>query len=161
MLKRQRELRMHRNPYGKPFVVVADPDPRYERLMVDLLRPYFECLIAGSLREAWDATWRALAQAQRSGYWPLLLILELSQPDGNALRFVEFLHQHDILKSVLIACVSEQRSWRTAAFRAGADDFIVKGSTSWMQPSLPEAFAGMMLLLQHTGNVTREIARVI
>lgn len=156
-------MRMFGNSHTKPLVVVSDPDRGYQALMVALLRPYFEVWTAGSLRETWDITWQALGQVYRRGHWPLLLILELRQPDGDGLKFVEYLHQDATLRSILIACVSEQRElrWKLAAVRAGADDFVVKCSTSWRQPGLPQTFAGMMLLLQQQGTVSRMIASTL
>ncbi len=122
-------------------VVVADPDPTMQRQIVSLLQPEFRCLVANSLFEAFQ-----LIQRER----PVLLILELDQPDGDGILLIQRLQADPLLKMVLIACVTRRSGWKekVRAFRAGADDYLVK-------PISAATFYGQMLLLRRAGHLAR------
>ena len=122
-------------------VVVADPDPATQRQIISLLQPEFRCLIANSLSEAFQ-----LIQRER----PVLVILELDQPDGDGVLLIQRLQADPLLKMVLIACLTHRSGWKEKirAFRAGADDYIVK-------PLPPATFYGQILLLRRAGHLAR------
>ena len=125
-----------------PTVVVADPDPSMQQELVRLLQPGFRCVVTGSLRETWQAILRER---------PALLTLELEQPDGDGLALIQHLQADPYLCRVLIACVTHRRATmdKIRAFRAGADDYLVK-------PVTPAAnLYGRMLLLRRAGHIAR------
>jgi two-component system phosphate regulon response regulator PhoB len=123
-------------------VVVADPDPAYQRQIIALLQRDFRCLVANSLREAYQ-----VIQHEQPG----MVTLELNQPDGDGIALIEYLQADPMLRQVLIACVTTRSSVKdkVQAFRAGADDYIVK-------PLTPATnFTGRMLLLRRLGLLAR------
>jgi DNA-binding response OmpR family regulator len=124
-----------------PTVVLADPDPLYQRHLSSLLREGFRCITTSSLRETYQVTVRER---------PSLLILELSQPDGDGLSLIHYLQADPALRRVLIACVTYRASLRDKllAFREGADDYLVK-------PISSRTFFGQMLLLRRSGHLAR------
>lgn len=139
----RKEQDMIKNPLST--VVVADPDPVYQRQIVSLLQANFRCIVTGSLREAYQAILR-----ERPG----IVILELDQPDGDSIAFIQHLQADIALQQILIACVTRRASImdKVRAFRAGADDYIVK--------PLPAAtFCGQMLLLRRTGHMARSYSK--
>src|SRR5262249_36616804 len=124
--------------------VVADPDSLYQKQIAALLQRDFRCLVAPSLQEAYQAIQRE---------HPSLMILELNQPDGDGLALIEYLQADPLLRQVLIACVTERAAVKdkVRAFRAGADDYIVK-------PLTPATnFTGRMLLLRRLGHLARSV----
>jgi putative two-component system response regulator len=125
-------------------IVVADPDPTYQQQIVALLQRDFRCLVASSLQEAYQMIQRE---------HPSLVTLELNQPDGDGLALIEYLQADPMLKPVLIACVTGRTSIKdkVRAFRAGADDYIVKPLTSTIN------FTGRMLLLRRLGHLARTV----
>ena len=124
-----------------PTVVVADPDPAYQRYLTSLLEEGFRCVITGSLRE----TYQAILSDR-----PILLVIELNQPDGNGLSLIRYLQADPILKQILIVCITQRASPRdkVQAFRMGADDYFVK-------PVSTSTFFGQMLLLRRAGHMAR------
>ncbi len=125
-------------------VVVIDPDPDYQRQIAYLLRESFQCIPASTLNEAFQLIVR---------YRPALVTLELDQPDGDAFAFIQYLQQDSTLRAILIACVTSRASIadKVRAFRAGADDYIVK-------PVSPKLFYGQMLLLRRAGYIARNVS---
>ncbi len=123
-----------------PTVVVADPDMFYQHRIALALQQGFRCIITRSLRE----TYQAILNEH-----PALVILELDQPDGDGLDLIRHLHSDPILRNILVACVTQRRTvWdKLWAFRAGADDYIVK-------PIAP-TFFGQMLMLYRGGLMAR------
>lgn len=123
-----------------PTVVIADPDMFYQHRIAYTLQPSFRCIITGSLRD----TYRAILYER-----PTLLVLELNQPDGDGLELIRHLHTDPYLRNILIACVTRRSTvWdKLWAFRAGADDYIVK--------PLSPTFYGQMLMLQRAGLMAR------
>lgn len=131
---------MLRNPLLT--VVVADPDALYQRYITNTLKQEgFRCITTGTLREAYQAIQRE---------HPALLILELDQPDGDGIGFIQYLQADPQLKQILIACLTHRRSIKdkVRAFRAGTDDYIVK-------PMSLNTFAGQMLMLRRAGHMAR------
>lgn len=129
-------------PPNLPTVIVADPDPATQRQLVRLLEGSFRCVVTGSLRETMQAIQRE---------YPPLLVLELDQPDGDGLAFIQYLQADPFLRQILIACVTERRTIKDKiqAFRVGADDYLIK-------PLTPAAnFTGRMLLLRRAGHIAR------
>ena len=125
-----------------PAIVVADPDPASQQQMVELLKPSFQCIVTGSLTETYQIIRREL---------PPMLILELNQPDGDGLKLIQALQADPALRQVLIACVTTRSTIKDkiAAFRVGADDYLVKPLTPSMN------FYGRMLLLRRAGHIAR------
>lgn len=84
---------------------------------------------------------------------PTLVTLELDQPDGDGLALVRFLQEDVQLRSILIACVTRRATVKEKiqAFRAGADDYLVKPLTPAMN------FYGRMLLLVRAGHFARSV----
>jgi putative two-component system response regulator len=130
--------------YPISTVVVIDPDPIYQRQIAYLLRESFQCIPANSLSEAFQLIMR---------YQPALVTLEIDQPDGDAFAFIQYLQQDRALKMILIACVTSRSAIaeKVRAFRAGADDYIVK-------PVSPALFYGQMLLLRRAGHLARNVS---
>ncbi len=130
--------------YPLSTVVVIDPDPQYQRQIAYLLQESFQCIPANSLGEAFQLIQR---------YRPGLITLELDQPDGDAFAFIKYLQQNSTLKAILIACVTGRAAIadKVRAFRAGADDYIVK-------PVSPTLFYGQMLLLRRAGYIARSVS---
>ena len=125
-----------------PLVVVADPDPTYQQYIIQILSPSFRCLATRTLRETYQAI-----QRER----PALLTLELDQPDGDGVTLIRLLQDDHELQSILIACVTRRAAVKEKiqAFRAGADDYLVKPLTPMMN------FYGRMLLLLRAGHIAR------
>ncbi len=125
-----------------PLVVVADPDPAYQQHIVQALSSSFRCLVTRTLRETY-----LVIQRER----PALVILELDQPDGDGLALIRWLQEDVQLRSILIACVTRRAGVKEKilAFRAGADDYLVKPLTPVMN------FYGRMLLLLRAGLIAR------
>jgi DNA-binding response OmpR family regulator len=125
-------------------VIVADPDPVYQRQIITCLESSFRCFPANTLREA-----RQLVLLER----PTLITLELDQPDGDGIAFIQYLQAEPALQHILIACVTHRSSIadKVRAFRAGADDYIVK-------PIHCSTFYGQMLLLRRTGHMARNFS---
>ncbi|HEY7346921.1 MAG TPA: response regulator [Ktedonobacterales bacterium] len=126
-----------------PTVVVADPDMFYQQRIAISLQQGFRCILTGSLRETY---WAILCER------PALVILELNQPDGDGIALIQHLQADPALKGILIACVTQRATIRdkVRAFRAGADDYIVK--------PLSSSFFGQMLLLRRAGHMARGYA---
>jgi putative two-component system response regulator len=130
--------------YPLSTVVVIDPDPSYQRQIAYLLQESFQCIPASGLGEAYQIIMRQP---------PSMVVLELDQPDGDAFAFMQHLQRDSALKSILIACVTRRASIadKVRAFRAGADDYIVK-------PLSPTLFYGQMLLLRRAGYIARNVS---
>ena len=125
-----------------PPVVVADPDPMYQREIVRLLCSDFRCLVTSALAETYQAIWNVK---------PVLLSLELVFPDGDGLTLIQQMQADEALRQTLIACVTTRAAIKDKilAFRAGADDYFVK-------PLVPAMnYSGRMLLLRQTGHIAR------
>lgn len=125
-----------------PTALVADPDPYYQQQLVTLLQPSFRCVVANTLREA-----AQILQRER----PVLLVLDLDQPDGDGIVLVRQMQSHPEYNRVLIACVTKRSSIKDKilAFQAGVDDYLVKPLTQAMN------FYGRMLLLRRAGHIAR------
>jgi DNA-binding response OmpR family regulator len=125
-----------------PLVLVADPDPFYQYQLVKLLEPSFRCVLAGSLREVVQAL-----QRER----PVLLVLDVDQPDGDGIALIRRMQSHPDFRGVLIACITRRSSIKDKmlAFQAGVDDYLVKPLTQTMN------FYGRMLLLRRVGYIAR------
>lgn len=125
-----------------PMVLVADPDPLYQYQLVKLLEPSFRCVIASSLREAVQ-----ILQRER----PVLLVLDVDQPDGDGIVLIRQMQTHPDFHGVLIVCVTRRSSIKDKirAFQAGVDDYLVKPLTQTMN------FYGRMLLLRRAGHIAR------
>ncbi len=126
------------------MVVVADPDPTYQHYLVQALSSSFQCIVTKNLRETYQ-----VIQQER----PTLVALELDQPDGDGLALIRFLQEDVQLRSILIACVTRRATIKEKiqAFRAGADDYLVKPLTPAMN------FYGRMLLLVRAGHFARSV----
>ncbi len=131
--------------YPLSTVVVADPDPAYQCQIMSFLEPGFRCFAAGTLHEAYHLILRER---------PALITLELEQPDGDGIGFIRYLRSEPALQHILIACVTHRSSIsdKVRAFRAGADDYIVK-------PLHAPTFYGQMLLLRRTGHMARNFSK--
>jgi DNA-binding response OmpR family regulator len=125
-----------------PTALVADPDPFYQQHLVKLLEPSFRCVVANTLRETVQAL-----QRER----PVLLVLDLDQPDGDGIMLIRQMHNHPDYSRVLIACVTKRSAIKDKilAFQAGVDDYLVKPLTQAMN------FYGRMLLLRRAGHIAR------
>jgi DNA-binding response OmpR family regulator len=125
-----------------PVAVVADPDPAYQQHIVQALSSSFRCLVTRTLRETYQVIQRE---------HPALVTLELDQPDGDGLALIRLLQEDLQLRSILIACVTQRAAVKEKimAFRAGADDYLVKPVTPVMN------FYGRMLLLLRAGHIAR------
>ena len=125
-----------------PTVLVADPDPFYQQQLVKLLQPSFRCVVANTLRE----TVQLLQNEQ-----PMLLVLDVDQPDGDGIMLIRQMHSHPYFSRVLVACVTRRSSIKdkVLAFQAGVDDYLVKPLTQAMN------FYGRMLLLRRAGHIAR------
>ncbi len=133
---------MNRNPIWN--VVVVDPDPLYQRQIAYLLQQSFRCVSASTLRDA-----QQIIRRERPG----LVILELDLPDGDGIDLIQSLQADSQLKQVLIACLTRRNSIqdKIRAFRAGADDYLVKPL------SASTNLSGQMLLLRRAGHFARKV----
>jgi DNA-binding response OmpR family regulator len=129
--------------------VIADPYPNDQSRIASLLQQDFTCIPTGSLRETWRKTGEKVQQTS-TRQQPILLILELNQPDGDGVELIRYMQADPLLRSVLVACVTYRSSIRDKliALHAGADGY-------WVKPQLPPNFAGMMSLLQQSGYMAR------
>lgn len=127
-----------------PLAVVADPDPMYQQYLVQTLSSSFRCLVAKTLRE----TYQMIQQEH-----PALVTLELDQPDGDGVELIRMLQEDIQLRAILVACVTRRTAIKEKiqAFRAGADDYLVKPLTPAMN------FYGRMLLLVRAGHFARSV----
>jgi DNA-binding response OmpR family regulator len=125
----------------RPLVVVADPDPYSQQIIISLLQREFRCIATNSLRE----TYQVILREQ-----PAVLILEPHQPDGDGVALIQHLQADSTLRKILVACVTQHATImdKVRAFRAGADDFLVK-------PLPPATFTGQMLMLWRAGHMAR------
>jgi DNA-binding response OmpR family regulator len=82
---------------------------------------------------------------------PILLVLDLDQPDGDGIILVRQMQSHPDFSRVLITCVTRRSSVKDKilAFQAGVDDYLVKPLTQAMN------FYGRMLLLRRAGHIAR------
>ncbi len=126
----------------RPLALVADPDPFYQWHLVQQLEPSFRCVVAKTLRETVQ-----MLQYER----PVLLVLDLDQPDGDGILLIRQMQSHPAYRPVLIACVTGRSTMKDkiAAFQAGVDDYLVKPLTQAMN------FYGRMLLLRQAGHLAR------
>jgi DNA-binding response OmpR family regulator len=125
-------------------VVVVDPDPLYQRQVAYALQQSFRCIPAATLRDA-----QQIIRRERPG----LVILELDLPDGDGIDLIHTLQADPQLRQVLIACITKRKTIpdKIRAFRAGADDYIVK-------PLAPSTnLYGQMLLLRRAGHFARKV----
>lgn len=124
----------------QPLVVVADPDPLYQHHLIRFLGQDFRCIGTNTLR----GTYQVILSEH-----PVLLILELNQPDGDSMSLIQQLQADVQLRMILIACVTHRATMidKIRSFRAGADDYLVK--------PVPATFLGQMLLLKRAGHVAR------
>ena len=128
--------------HSPPTVVVADPDALYQHYITNSLRQEgFRCVTTSTLRETYQAIQRE---------HPTLLILELDQPDGDGISFIQYLQADLNFRQILIACLTYRHSIKdkVRAFRAGTDDYIVK-------PVSLSTFPGQMLMLRRSGHMAR------
>ncbi len=114
-------------------VLACDPDPGTQQTIVAALQQQYRVFVASSLVDGAQALARHL---------PHILLLELSQPDGDGIEFIRYIHSEPRLSGLIIACVTHRSNTRdkAGAFQAGADDYIVK-------PINPNTFAGRVGLL--------------
>ena len=133
---------MKRMGTSLPTALVADPDPLSQQQLVKLLEPSFRCVVANSLRET-----VVVLQRER----PILLVLDLDQPDGDGIVLIRQMQSHPDYSRVLIACVTKRAAIKDKilAFQAGVDDYLVKPLTQAMN------FYGRMLLLRRAGHIAR------
>lgn len=126
----------------RPMALVADPDPLYQQHLVQQLEPSFRCVVAKTLRETVQ-----ILRYER----PVLLVLDLDQPDGDGILLIRQMQSHPDYRPVLIACVTRRSSIKDkmVAFQAGVDDYLVKPLTQAMN------FYGRMLLLRRAGHIAR------
>ncbi len=134
---------LHRTS-GRAPLIVADPDVETRRQVSALLEQDFRMIGTASLAETYHAV---IAEP------PRLIILELDQPDGDGVEFIRYLQSDPTLRPILIACLTRRAAIRDklAAFKAGADDYLVK-------PLMPSSnLLGRMLLLKQSGLIGRQI----
>jgi DNA-binding response OmpR family regulator len=112
--------------------------------MMLLLQRDFHCYPASTLHEAVQAIERV---------HPVLLIMELNQPDGDGFALIHYLQASPELRRILIACVTTRSAItdKVRAIRAGVDDYIVK-------PPDAVTFAGRMVMLRRLGHMARSYA---
>jgi two-component system OmpR family response regulator len=124
------------------MALVADPDLFYQQQLVKQLEPSFRCVVANSLRETIH-----ILQYER----PVLLVLDVDQPDGDGIVLIRQMQHHPDYYHVLIACVTRRSTMKDKilAFQAGVDDYLVKPLTQAMN------FYGRMLLLRRAGHIAR------
>ena len=129
------------NTRALPPIVVADPDPAWQHQMMVLLQRDFQCYPASTLREAAQLVERV---------HPVLLIVELNQPDGDGFALIHYLQASPDLRRILITCVTTRSTItdKVRAIRAGVDDYIVK-------PLDVVTFAGRMVMLRRLGHMAR------
>lgn len=131
-------------PRALPPLIVADPDPAWQHQMMTLLQRDFYCYPASTLREAAQLIERV---------HPVLLIIELNQPDGDGFALINYLQASPELRRILITCVTTRSAItdKVRAIRAGVDDYIVK-------PLDVVTFAGRMVMLWRLGHMARSYA---
>jgi DNA-binding response OmpR family regulator len=132
------------HPNMRPLVLIADPDPACQAHLIAQLQISFRCIATTSLQDTYQQILREP---------PALLVLEITQPDGNGLELVRQLQAHPVFQRILVACVTERASIKDkiAAFRVGVDDYLVK-------PLVPSMnFYGRMLLLLRAGHIARAV----
>jgi DNA-binding response OmpR family regulator len=133
------------NTQALPVAVVADPDLTSQRQIITLLERDFHCFAGNTLREAAQLIERV---------HPVLLVLELNQPDGDGLALIQYLQASPDSWPILIACVTTRSTLmdKVKAIRAGVDDYLVK-------PLDAKTFAGRMVMLRRLGHMARTYAR--
>lgn len=102
-----------------PSVVVADPDPIWRETIIAVLQPYLRCYPATSLEECY----RLIHQEH-----PLLVTIELTQPDGDGLTLLRLIKEDAAWRAPLVVCVTEQTALerKITAFQQGAAHYFVK-----------------------------------
>ena len=102
-----------------PGVVVADPDPVWRETIIAALNPHLRCFPAPSLEECYHL----IRQEQ-----PVLVTIELAQPDGDGLTLLRLLKEDPAWRSLLVVCVTADASLESkiAAFQQGAAHYFVK-----------------------------------
>jgi DNA-binding response OmpR family regulator len=100
-------------------VLVADPDPASQQIIVECLQPRYHVLTARTIAETLDKI---------ATYNPRVLLLELNQPDGDGSQLIHHLRADRQTRSLIIGCVTSRGSIndKIAGFQAGADDYVVK-----------------------------------
>jgi DNA-binding response OmpR family regulator len=109
-----------------PAVLFVDPDMAGARALTDTLAARYAVGVVGSLAAAYQALAVMI---------PILLVCELTLPDGDGLTLLQQMRAAPETRDVLLMVVSQRRSPtdKIAALRAGADDYLVK-------PVTPEVF---------------------
>jgi DNA-binding response OmpR family regulator len=121
------------------IILVAEPDVAQQRVLTEALRSRYKVICATSIADA----------AQKIvNHRPVVLLLEVNQPDGDGVQFVRQLRLDPRTKDMVVACVTSRSSVRdkVAGFQAGADDYIIK-------PVNSETFAYRLLLLLRLRNL--------
>jgi len=100
-------------------VLIVDPDLAGAQLLADALRERQVATVAGSF---------AAALAAISAERPTLVVTELRLPDASGLELLALLRAGPATRHVLLMALTSQASVhdKIAAFRAGADDCLVK-----------------------------------
>jgi DNA-binding response OmpR family regulator len=106
-----------------PAVLIVDPDSASANALASTLSARYAVGVAGSLA----AAYQALAVMV-----PMLIVCELSLPDGDGLTLLQRLRASPETHDVLLMVVSGRRAVgdKIAALRVGADDYLVKPVTA-------------------------------
>ena len=114
-------------------VLVADPDAVQQQVIAKSLQARYNVVAARNMAEAVQ-----LLVIHR----PRILLLEISQPDGDGIDLIKQIRQDPGTHGTIIACVTHRSGIRdkVMGFQAGADDYIVK-------PINPETFMWRLVLL--------------
>jgi DNA-binding response OmpR family regulator len=123
---------------ARSLVLVLDPSREDAGELIHSLQERFNVLFSATISEA--------LQALRTYRPAIVLLADMSLPDGDALALVRHLRGLPGGANLVIACISRRTSEsmlreKVTAFQAGADDFVVR-------PVNLATFAFRLVLLQ-------------
>jgi PleD family two-component response regulator len=115
------------------MVLVSDPDTSFQEVLLVYLQPRYQVITANSLA----ATMQMIIR-----YRPTILLLELTQPDGDGIELIRQVQSDPGLQDMIIVCVTDRCGVRdkVTALQSGADDYLVK-------PINPNTFSARLTLL--------------
>ena len=127
-------------PPTRPTVLAVDPDPQQRQVLFDCLRGRYAIVTVASLAQAREAI---------VIHRPMILLLELDQPDGDGMQLIRQIRSDPTTRQMVICCVTQRKGIRdkVGAFQAGADDYVVK-------PINPETFPYRVVLLSRIRQTT-------
>jgi DNA-binding response OmpR family regulator len=114
-------------------VLLIDSDQSFQQQVTWCLASRFQVFVAKTLSEGFNLIRQ---------YQPQVVLMEVSQPDGDGLVWIQQFRSLSWTHTIVVACVTTHSNVldKIKGFRAGADDYLIK-------PVDLEAFLPRVILL--------------